>query len=118
MFKGGNAIPIATVTIIKMYQNSNIPIENTQCVTLDVKYFYFNSNLEECKYIFIDLIMILNELIKNFEFRILSHNRKILEQVIKGICGLKKAGILAYDDLNTFLKPHSYYPIQYTSILQ
>ena len=71
---------------------------------LDVKDFYLNSQLKNYEHIFINLQLTPKDFINLCNLNQLAFNDKALAELHSGMCGLKQAGKLAYEDLKSHLK--------------
>ena len=81
---------------------------------MDIVDFYLNSNLDEYEYVYIELDLIPQEFINQYNLTAIAKDGKILAEVRKGMYGLKQAGKIAHNDLKKHLMPHGYTPVDFT----
>jgi hypothetical protein len=113
-YEGDTATPTASITTVKMHWNSVLSTEQSRYMTLDIKDFYLNSKLSDYEYIFIELRLIPEDFVQQYNLDKIAVNGKILAEVRGGMYGLKQAGKIAHDDLKQHLKPYGYQPVQFT----
>ena len=53
-YSGDTSTPTASIITTKMHINSTISTDSARYCTVDIKYFYLNSDLDECEYLFIE----------------------------------------------------------------
>ena len=81
-------------------------------MTCDVKNFYLDTPMDHYQYMRIHKKYFTPEICAEYPIESLCDtDGHIYVEIRKGMYGLKEAGILAYNQLVTNLKPHGYYPI-------
>ena len=99
-FNGKLTTPTATATTDKCLFNSVVSTKNAKCVTADVKYFYLNNTLPEPEYMKIQLSIITEEIISQYQLhKFVDTNGWVYMKICQGIYGLKQAGIIANNEL-------------------
>ena len=95
-FSGKLTTPTATVTTAKYIFDSVISTKKEKCVTADVKNFYLNNTLLEPEYTKMQLRIIPQEIIDQYQLHdYFDANRWVYMKKCKGMYGLKQAGIIA-----------------------
>lgn len=108
-YTGDKTTPASNITIIKSLWNSVISTNGAKYATLDIKDFYLCLKLKNYEYIFIELALLLEEVIQKYDLRNKAYKGKVYAEVQKGMYGLPQAGLIAYNDLKQHLKPYGYY---------
>ena len=120
---GGNLIeyeddlstPTVDITTINVIINSVLSTHSGKFMTLDVKDFYLNTDLDVWEYMKMEINIIPEEVIKEYNLRdIVDENGYVYMQIRKGMYGLPQAGILANKKLIRHLKPYGYKPARHT----
>jgi Reverse transcriptase (RNA-dependent DNA polymerase). len=103
--------PSADLTTTKLFLNSVISSDHARFITLDVKDFYLNTPMPEFEYMRIPLRLLPEEVITHYKLRDLAEGGEYAYMEIqKGMYGLKQAGRIAYDQLQTHLAKYGYRP--------
>ena len=114
-FAGILTTPTATVTTAKCLFNSVISTPGAKCMTADVKKIYLNNDLPDPEYMKFLLSNIPQEIID--EYNLLNKvdaQGYVYIKIVKGMYGLKQAGIIAHNELIKHLAPYGYAPVQHT----
>ena len=120
---GGNLIyyphdksqPTADLNTVKLHINSTISTPNARYACLDIKNMYLNSTMQDPEFMFLDVKMVPQEFINEYNLQDKIHNGKIYVQINKGMYGLPQAGKLAYDQLKNHLEKYGYTPCKRTT---
>ena len=111
-FPGMLSTPTATVTTMKCLFNSVISTPGAKCLIADVKNFYLNNDLPDPEYMKLHLHIIPQEIIDEYSLHNLVDNDGwVYPKIIKGMYGLKQAGIIANMKLTKHLDKFGYYPV-------
>ena len=114
-FSGILTTPTATVTTAKCLFNSVISTPGAKCMTADIKDFYLNDDLPEPEYMKFLLSNIPQEIIDEYNLtEKVDDKGYVYIKIVKGMYGLKQAGIIAHKELIKHLVPHDYAPVQHT----
>jgi len=114
-FDGNLSVPGATVTTTKCMVNSIISTPKAKGLVLDISNFYLNNALPSPEWMSMPISIIPQEIIKQYELEnIVDENGMVWIKIVKGMYGLKQAGIIANQELRAHLKPYGYAPVQHT----
>ena len=114
-YAGTLTTPTATITTAKCLFNSVVSTPGAKCAMFDIKNFYLNNDLPEPEYMKFDINNIPNEIITQYNLQLLVDNKGfVYVKIVKGMYGLKQAGIIAHKALIEHLKPYGYHPAKHT----
>ena len=89
--------------------------KNGKGLCLDIYKIYLNNPLPSPEYMKIHISMIPQEIIDQYNLEILKDDKGwCYMRIEKGVYGLKKAGIIANNELQKHLKPYGYAPVRHT----
>ena len=95
--------------------NSVISTPVAKYLIADVKHFYLNNDLPEPKYMKLHIHIIPQEIIDKYALqKLVDENGWVYLEIVKGMYGLKQAGIIANMELTKHLNKFGYHPVQYT----
>ena len=104
-FAGLLSTPTVTVTTAKCLFNSFIYTPGAKCLITDVKNFYLNNDLPEPEYMKLNIHIIPQEIIDEYALhKLVDENGWVYLEIVKGMYGLKQAGIIANMELIKHLK--------------
>ena len=86
-------------------------------MTADIKGFYYGTPLSRYKYIRAKLVSIPDEIRKQYKLDSIASDGWVYIEVRKGKPGLKQAGKVANDRLQTHLAKYGYKPVPHTPVL-
>ena len=113
-FQGLLSTPTATVTTTKCLFNSGIYTPGAKCLVADVKNFYVNNDLPDPKYMKLHLHIIPQEIIDEYALHdLVDKDGWVYLKIVKGMYGLKQAGIISDTELTKHLDKFGYYPVQH-----
>ena len=114
-YTGEKLAPTAGTTTVKTHWNSTISTKNARYLTLDIKNYYLMSKFKpnEYEYIRIELALILNEFIQQYNLEQISDSGYVYAEVQGGMYSLPHAGAVAYKDLKAYLEPNRYRELSY-----
>ena len=113
-FPGLLSTPTATVTTAKCLFNSIISTPGAKCLIANVKNFYLNNDLPEPEYMKLHIHIIPKEIIDEYALhKILDENGWVYLDIVKGMYGLKQAGIISNMELTKHLDRFGYHPVQH-----
>ena len=82
-----------------------------KCVLADIKNFYLNNALPYPEYMKFHISTILQEIIDKYNLlEIVENNSFVYVKIVKGMYGIKQAGIIAHKALVNHLTPFGYHP--------
>ena len=96
---GNTSAPTADLATLKLLINSVVSTSKAKFMKLDIKNYYLRTTLAEKQCIFIQADTAPEKIIQAYKLQSKTHNNKKCMTIDKGMCRLKKAGALAYDDL-------------------
>jgi hypothetical protein len=103
----------ANITTFKILINSTLSTEDAVMMT-DIKNFYIGTLLPRFEYMNMLLSRFPEEIIQKYNLNALAVNGWVYIEIRKGMCGLKQAGLLANQLLQTRLAAFGYYPARHT----
>ena len=81
--------------------------------------FYLNNDLPEPEYMKLNIHIIPQEIIDKYALnKIVDDNGWVYLEIVKGIYGLKQAGIIANMELTKHLEKFGYHPVRHTTGLR
>jgi len=114
-FDGNLSVPGATVTTAKCMLNSIVSTPKAKGLILDISNFYLNNDLPSPEWMSMPISIIPEEIIKQYKLKkIADENGMVWIKIVKGMYGLKQAGIIANQELRAHLKPYGYAPVRHT----
>ena len=109
--------PAASLLETKLLINSVISDshDGAKFMSADLKDFFLSSPMSRPEYMRIQWKHIPDDIRQRYNlFQLLTDDGYIYVKIKKGMYGLKQAAILAYQQLEAFLKPAGYHPIPHT----
>ena len=117
-FPGLLSTPMATATTAKFLFNSVISTPGAKCLVADVKKIYLNNELQNPEYMKLQLHITTQEIIDEYALHDLVHKYGwVCLNIVKGMYGLKQAGIISNIELTKHFDKFGYYPVQHTPCL-
>ena len=115
-FPGDPSSPAVATTDSKIHINSTISDakKGARYMTLDIKNFFLGTPLLYYQYLRIHKSMIPQEIFDEYPELVVESNGYAYFEVRKGICGLKEAGLMAFQHLVKNLDKHGYEPMKFT----
>ena len=114
IYSGDKSTPTADLQTIKTLLNSTISTPNATFFTSDIKDFYLNTPLSTFEYIRLQINIIPDEIITQYNLLPLFVNESVYIEIRKGMYSLPQAGKIAYDRLRTYLLQYGYTPTPLT----
>ena len=115
-YPGSPSSPAAGMTEVKLLINSTISTKGAKFATCDIKDFYLNTPMERFEYIKIHRSQIPAEIILEYNLQQQFDDQGyIFFEIMKGMYGLKQAGLIAWEQLVRNLAPHGYHPVKHTT---
>jgi hypothetical protein len=100
----------ADITTLKILINSTLSSEDAAMMMIDIKNYYLGTPLPRFEYMKMLLSRFPEEIIQKYNLNALAIDGWVYIEIRKGMYGLKQAGLLASQLLQTRLAPFGYYP--------
>jgi hypothetical protein len=113
-YSGDIATSTADITTFKILINSTLSTEDAAMMVVDIKNYYLGTPLPRFEYKKMLLSRFPEEIVQNYNLNALAVDGWVYIETRKGMYGLKQAGLLANQLLQTRLAPFGYYPAQHT----
>jgi hypothetical protein len=81
---------------------------------MDIKNYYIGTPLPRCEYMIMVLSRFPEEIVQKYNLNALAVDSWVHNEIRKGVYGLKQAGLLANQLLQTRVAPFGYYPARHT----
>eukprot|EP00957_Ditylum_brightwellii_P209430 15361728-Ditylum_brightwellii.AAC.1 len=81
----------------KLVFNSVISTTGVKYMGLNIKGFYLNTELDDLKYMWLPIELLLQEIIDEYNLQPLVYNGFVYWQINKGMYGLPQGGCIAHD---------------------
>jgi hypothetical protein len=113
-YSGDVATSTADITTFKILINSTLSTEDAAMMMMDIKNYYIGTPLPRFEYMKMLLSRFPKEIIQKYNLNARAVDGWVYIEIRKGIYGLKQAGLLANQLLQTRLAPFGYYPARHT----
>jgi hypothetical protein len=113
-YSGDVATSRADITTFKILINSTLSTEDASMMMIDIKNYYLGTPLPRFEYMKMLLSRFPKEIVQKYNLNALAVNVWVYIEIRKDMYGLKKAGLLANQLLQTHLAPLGYYPARHT----
>jgi hypothetical protein len=113
-YSGDVTTSTADITAFKILINSTLSTEDAAMMMMDIKNCYLGTPLPRFEYMKMLLSRFPEEIIQKYNLNALAVDGWVYIEVRKGMYGLKQAGLLANQLLQTRLAPFGYYPARRT----
>jgi hypothetical protein len=113
-FSGDVATSTADITTFKILINSTLSTEDAAMMMMDIKNYYLDNPLPRFEYMKLLLSRFPEEIIQKCNLNALAVDGWVYIEIRKFMYGLKRAGLLANQLLQTRLAPIGYYPSRHT----
>jgi hypothetical protein len=100
--------------IIRILINSTLSTEDATMMMMDIKNYYLSAPLPRFEYMKMLLSCFPEEIVQKYNLNALAVDGWVYIEIRKGMYGLKQAGLLANQLLQTRLEPFRYYPARHT----
>ena len=99
-YAGTLTTPTATITTANFLFNSVVSTPAAKCVLADIKNFYLNNALPDPEYMKFHIATITQEIVDEYNLlNIVDNQGFVYVKIVKGIYGLKQAGIIEHISL-------------------
>jgi hypothetical protein len=113
-YSGDVATSTADITAFKILINITLSTKDAAMITMDIKNYYLGTPLPRFEYMKFLLSRFPEEIIQKYNLDALAVDGWVYIEIRKGMYGLKQAGLLANQLLQTRLAPFGYYPARHT----
>jgi hypothetical protein len=113
-YSGNIATSRADITTFKILINSTLSTEDAAMMMMDIKNYYIGTTLPRFEYMKILLSRFPEEIVHKYNLNTLAFDGWVYIEIRKGMYGLKQAGLLANQLMQTRLAPFGYYPERHT----
>jgi hypothetical protein len=113
-YSGNVATSTADITTFKIIINSTLSTKDAAMMMMDIKKYYLGTPLPRFEYMKMLLSRFPEEIIQKYNLNALAVNGGVYIEIRKGMYGLKLAGLLANQLLQTRLAPFGYYLARHT----
>jgi hypothetical protein len=113
-YSGDVVASTADITTFKILINSTRSTEDAIMMMMDIKNYYLGTPLSRFEYMKMVLSRFPEEIVQKYNLNALAVNGWVYIEIRKGMYGLKQAGLLANQLLQTHLAPFGYYPARHT----
>jgi hypothetical protein len=113
-YSGDVATSTADITTFKILINSTLSTEDAAIMMMDIKNYYLGTPLPQFEYMKMLLSRFPEEIIQKYNLNALAVDGWVYIEIRKGMYGLKQAGLLANQLMQTHLAPFGYYPARHT----
>jgi hypothetical protein len=116
-YSGDVATSTADITTFKILINSTLSTEDAAMIMMDIKNYYIGTPLPRFGYMKMLLYRFPEETIQKYNLNALAVDGWVYIEIRKGMYGLRQAGLLANQLLQTRLAPFGYYTARHTPVL-
>jgi hypothetical protein len=113
-YSGDVATSTADITTFKILINSTLSTEDAAMMMMDITNYNLGTPLPRFEYMKMLLSRFPEEIVQKYNLNALAVDGWVYIEIRKGIYGLKQAGLLANQLLQTRLAPFRYYPARHT----
>jgi hypothetical protein len=113
-YSGDVVTSTAYITTFKILINSILSTEDAAMMMMNIKNYYIGTPLPRFEYMKMLLSRFPEEIIQKYNLNALAVDGWVYIEIRKGMYGLKQAGLLANQLLQTRLAPFGYYPARHT----
>jgi hypothetical protein len=116
-YSGDVATSTADITKFKILISSTLSTKDAAMMMMDINNYSLGTPLPRFEYIKMLLSRFPEEIIKKYNLNALAVDGWVYIEIRKGMFGLKQAGLIANQLLQTWLALFGYYPARHTPIL-
>jgi hypothetical protein len=113
-YSGDVATSTADITTLDILINSTLSTKEAVMIMMDIKNYYIGTPLTRFEYTRMSLSHFPEEIVQKYNLNAYAVDGWVYIEIRKGMYGLKQAGILANQLLQTRLAPFGYYPARNT----
>jgi hypothetical protein len=113
-YSGDVTTSTVDITTFKILSNSTLSTEHAAMMMMDIKNYYLGIPLPRFEYMKMLLSRFPEEIVQEYNLNALAVDGWVYIEIRKGMYGLKQAGLLVNQLLQTRLAPFGYYPARHT----
>jgi hypothetical protein len=113
-YSGDVATSTADITTFKILINSTLSTEDAAMMMMDINNYYLGTPLPRFEYMKMLLSRFPEEIVQKYNLNALAVECWVYIEIRKDVYGLKQAGLLTNQLLQTRLAPFGYYPARHT----
>jgi hypothetical protein len=113
-YSGDIATSTADITTFNILINSTLSTKDAAMMMMDIKNFYLGTPLPRFEYMKMLLSRFPEEIIQKYNLNPLAVDGWVNIKILKDMYGLKQAGLLANQLIQTLLAPFGYHPARHT----
>jgi hypothetical protein len=113
-YSGDGVTSTADITTFKILINSTLSTADAAMMMMDIKNYYLVTPLPRYEYMKMLLSRFPEEIVDKYNLDALAVDGWVYIEIIKGMYGLKQAGLIDNQMLKTHLAPFGYYPARHT----
>jgi hypothetical protein len=113
-YSGDVATSTANITAFKILINSTLSTKDAATMMMDIKKYYLGTPLPRFEYMKMLISRFPDEIIQKYNLNALAVDGWVYIEIRKCMYGLKQAGLLANQLLQTCLAPFGYFPARHT----
>jgi hypothetical protein len=113
-YSGDVATSTAYITTFKILINSTLSTKDAAMMMMDINNYYLGNRLPRFEYMKMPLSRFPEEIIQKYNLHALAVDGWVYIEIRKGVYGLKQAGLLANQLLQSRLATFGYYPSRHT----
>jgi hypothetical protein len=102
------------ITAFKILINSTLSAEDASMLMMDIKSYFLGTPLPRFEYMKMLLTRFPEEIVQTYNLNALAVDGWVYIEISKGMYGLKQAGLLGNQLLQTRFAPFGYYPARHT----
>jgi hypothetical protein len=112
-YSGDTATSTTDITTFKILINSTLSTQEAKMMMMDITNNYLGTTLLTYEYMRLPMSILPLDIIEKYDLTRLAVNGWVYLEILKGMYGLKQAGLLANQLLQKRLKPFGYYPARH-----
>jgi hypothetical protein len=113
-YSGDVATSTADITTLIFLINSTLSTEDSAMIMMDIKNYYLGTPLPRYEYMRMLLSRFSEEIVSKYNLKALAVDSWVYIETIKGMYGVKQAGLLANQLLQKCVAPFGYHPARHT----
>jgi hypothetical protein len=113
-YSGNVTTSTADITTFKILINNTLSTKDAVMMMMDINNYYLGTPLPRFEYMKMVFSRFPEEIIQKYNLNALAFDGWVYIEIRKGMYGLKQAGLLANQLLQTRLAPFGYYPARHT----
>ena len=112
--EGNNKLLTSDLSAMKPLSSSSLRTLGCKFISTHIKNFPLKKELKDKQHMLMPVELMLEEIMKQWNFHDKNHKGKVIICISKGTCSLREARALANQQLQYYLKPYGYSPSKFT----